>query len=380
MKQFMKILGLTGVLVLALFAGTCYAEDAVDAAEEKSTAPVEEVAEVAAPEQAEGAQADTVSASEEAAEEPKADEGTEEPKTDAEQPAEPGKDPEDGKTEEPAPEQKPAEISPENPAEITIVVNGETLVFDDHDIKPYVTDDDRTLVPLRKLGEALHATVGWRASDDSIHLFRDETSVTVTIGSPELKKCQYDMGEKFTYSSNGESFQVDQNNANVTPIYKTEVIDGEEITRTMIPFRAICEAFGGKVDWDASKPNLIVVTVAPYEITADDRDAANYIQNWNYYPDTVLKTGSVSVKVSGNFEGGSALGDGVEVTIGDQTQTTANGGVCTFTEIAVGSYTVTVNKVPEGYQAMDATVTVEAGKENTVTVNLEKIPETTEEK
>lgn len=274
------------------------------------------------------------------------------------------------------PEGDNVEISPDNPTELTLVINGTNLVFDDNDIKPYVTEDGRTLIPIRKLGEALNATVAWRASDDTVHLFRNGTTVIVKIGSPTLETCKFEILNKFTYTTEKETKAVDENNANVTPIYKTEVINDKEITRTMLPFRAICEAFGANIVWENDKPNLITMTISPYTVSIDDKDAADYIENWNYKPATILKTGTVKVKVAGNFEGAEpTLGDGVVVTIDGKTQTAANGGVCAFAEMKAGTYTVTATNVPEGYKAVETTVTIKAGEDTTVSVLLEKASE-----
>lgn len=264
------------------------------------------------------------------------------------------------------------EISPDNPSELTIVINGTNLVFDDNDIKPYVSEG-RTLVPVRQLGEALNAAVAWRASDNTVHLFRNGTTVIVKIGSPTLETCGFEIKNKFTYTTAKETKAVDENNANVTPVYKTEVINGKEITRTMLPYRAICEAFGADVDWNPDKPNLIPMTISPYTVSVDDEDAANYIENWNYMPATVLKTATVNVKVAGNFEGADpALGDGVVVTLDGKMQTAANGGACTFADVNAGTYTLTVSNFPEGYTAAEKTITVEGGKEISVSIPLEK--------
>ena len=102
-----------------------------------------------------------------------------------------------------------------------------------------------------------------------------------------------------------------------------------------------------------------------------DNDIDELILKWNYNPKQ--PTATVNIKVKGNFEGADpALGDGVVVTLDGKTQTAANGGACTFAEVNAGTYTLTVSSIPEGYTAAETTVTVEAGKEASVSILLEK--------
>ncbi|MBQ3110727.1 MAG: leucine-rich repeat protein [Clostridia bacterium] len=103
---------------------------------------------------------------------------------------------------------------------ITVNVNGETLITD---VNPYIKND-RTLVPMRAIFEALGAEVSWDNDTRTAIGKKGNVEVKITIGENVLYK-------------NGEAIELDA---------------PAEITndRTMVPVRAISEAFGCTVNWD----------------------------------------------------------------------------------------------------------------------------------
>ncbi|MBQ3110550.1 MAG: leucine-rich repeat protein [Clostridia bacterium] len=104
--------------------------------------------------------------------------------------------------------------------EITIMVNGVKLNCDS---TPYIKND-RTMVPLRAIFEALGAAVTWDDTTKTASGSKDRIEVKITIGENVLYK-------------NGEEIALDC---------------AAEITnsRTMVPVRAISEAFNATVHWD----------------------------------------------------------------------------------------------------------------------------------
>lgn len=256
--------------------------------------------------------------------------------------------------------------------EITVKVNGETVVFDD--VKPQILDG-RTLVPFRKVGDAMNAAVAWRGTDSTAHYFRNGISVMLTIGKSEMEVREYEMGEKFVYTTEAKVSPIDPDQPSVI----ARTIDD----RTMIPIRATAEALGAIVDWDDAT-RTVIITIPTYSLKLADKDAAALIENWNYKPATELKAGSVDIRVYGNFMGAeSTLGDGVVLTLDGKTQTTANGGVASFSDVKAGSYKLTVSNIPEGYVVSDGVsydVTVVAGEKVSVSVPLVKDEKETESK
>lgn len=115
------------------------------------------------------------------------------------------------------------EIPENNKDKITVILNNEIIDFDD--VPPTIIEG-RTLVPLRRIFESLGADVDWNQSSKTVTSKLKDTVITLTIGENILKR-------------NGENIEID---------VPAQIIDG----RTMVPVRAISEAFDVKVEWDAT--------------------------------------------------------------------------------------------------------------------------------
>ncbi len=113
---------------------------------------------------------------------------------------------------------------------IFVYLNGTALAFDQEP----VAENGTTLVPLRVIFEALGATVDWGNDTQTVTAVKDNTTVKLTIGSNVLTK-------------NGEAIAL---NAPAR-------IEGG---RTMVPVRAIAEAFGCDVDWDSVTRSVIILS------------------------------------------------------------------------------------------------------------------------
>jgi len=103
--------------------------------------------------------------------------------------------------------------------EIKIVYKGKVL---QSDVAPIIMED-RTLVPVRVIFEALGAEVLWDEDTRSVISAKDDKSVILKIGSP-------------TITVNGEEIKTD-----VAPLIVND--------RTFVPIRAISEAYGCTVEW-----------------------------------------------------------------------------------------------------------------------------------
>ena len=82
---------------------------------------------------------------------------------------------------------------------ITVTVNGAEVVFEDQ--APFV-ENDRTLVPMRAIFEALGATVEWDGETQTVISYdpKSEVSIVLQIGSNKLfvndKMVELDVAEK----------------------------------------------------------------------------------------------------------------------------------------------------------------------------------------
>lgn len=111
---------------------------------------------------------------------------------------------------------------------ITVELDGKEIGFD---VQPQLIND-RTMVPLRAIFEALGATVAWDQSTKTVVSTKGETVIVLTIDNPIMKV-------------NGEEIKLDTSAC---------IVD----ERTLVPVRAISEAFKLNVDWDGETKTVII--------------------------------------------------------------------------------------------------------------------------
>ena len=95
---------------------------------------------------------------------------------------------------------------------ITVVLDGEQLIFD---VKPQIISG-RTMVPMRKIFEAMGASVEWEGSSQKITATKGDITIIMQI--------------------NNESIIV--NGKNITLDVPPQLVDG----RTLVPARAVAES------------------------------------------------------------------------------------------------------------------------------------------
>lgn len=111
---------------------------------------------------------------------------------------------------------------------ITVKVNGNQIQFD----QPPVLENGRTLVPLRAIFEALRAEVSWDGNTQTVTAVKGETQISLQIGSTRMYV-----------------------NGNI----KTLDVPAKLInSRTLVPVRAISEAFGCNVDWVQDTQTVVI--------------------------------------------------------------------------------------------------------------------------
>lgn len=97
------------------------------------------------------------------------------------------------------------------------------------DVAPFIKDG-RTFVAVRPLAEAFGAQIGWNAATQTVTLTRSDMTLTIVIGSNAITKVAG--GVTTTVTADVPAF----------------IKDG----RTVLPFRAVGEAFGATVSYDAA--------------------------------------------------------------------------------------------------------------------------------
>lgn len=95
-----------------------------------------------------------------------------------------------------------------------------------------IVRDGRTLVPLRFVGEAMGAAVGWNPDDWTVTYTTSETRILLSIDDPVAYV-------------NGEPVVID-----VAPT----IVNG----RTLVPVRFVSEAMGFQVDWISATRQVVI--------------------------------------------------------------------------------------------------------------------------
>lgn len=131
---------------------------------------------------------------------------------------------------------------------ITVKLNEQILSFD---VQPQIING-RTMVPMRTIFESLGATVEWEQTTQAVTSVRGETKISLIIGTPII-----------IVDGNLKSLDT-------APC----VVSG----RTLVPVRAIAEAFDMNVEWDdITQTVLITSTDVNIESTYNKYNRMGYI-------------------------------------------------------------------------------------------------------
>jgi len=129
-----------------------------------------------------------------------------------------------------------SETSTEKPAErtgtpdnITVEINGVEVISD---VKAFVDGNNRTMIELRSVAEALGADIGWNSDTKTVSLILDVEVVEIQIGQAN-------------YKLNGAYKEMDT---------AAVIEDG----RTMVPVRVVSEALGATVTWEAETKTVVI--------------------------------------------------------------------------------------------------------------------------
>lgn len=113
---------------------------------------------------------------------------------------------------------------------IEVLLDGSYIEFD---VQPALIND-RTMVPVRAIFEALGATVEWQDDTETVVSNMGDTTVSLKINDNAIVK-------------NGERIELD---------VPAQLIGD----RTLVPVRAISEAYGCNVDWNDAKNTVVIVS------------------------------------------------------------------------------------------------------------------------
>ncbi len=166
---------------------------------------------------------------------------------------------------------------------ITVTLNGSALSFD---VPPQIISD-RTFVPMRKIFEALGATVSWDDATKTVTGRKNGTVVNLSIGSDVLIK-------------NGVPKKLD-----VAPT----IVD----SRTLVPVRAIAESFDCEVSWIAETSTVKITADSSTSTTREPLSATQIYEKMSpsvFYIEVYDENSAAIASGSGFF----VSSDGVAVT------------------------------------------------------------------
>ena len=127
----------------------------------------------------------------------------------------------------------------ENPTPITVAIDGAVIAFD----QPPVIESGRVLVPMRAIFEALGAEVRWIPESREIEAIKVTDEYTL--------HCSVFIEEKLLYVRCRETRGV--GNEQILWFYSSfDVPPLITNGRTLVPARAVSEAFGAEVTWDSN--------------------------------------------------------------------------------------------------------------------------------
>ncbi|WP_166244097.1 copper amine oxidase N-terminal domain-containing protein [Paenibacillus turpanensis] len=116
--------------------------------------------------------------------------------------------------------------------EIKVTVNDSPVIFPD--AKPFLDENERTMIPVRFVSEKLGAIVDWDGEQGLATIRLGLDTILLTLNNP-------------TITINGEAHQMD-----TMPIFHE--------TRTFVPLRFVSEALGAKVEWDETSYTVNITT------------------------------------------------------------------------------------------------------------------------
>ena len=117
---------------------------------------------------------------------------------------------------------------------ITVLLDGEAIAFD---VQPQIINS-RTMVPMRAIFTALGAQVEWVEEHRLIVATKDTSIIAMMIDAPVM------------HIGDLESNEQKQVELDSPPV----IVD----SRTLVPVRAISDALGVNVDWDADTRTVLL--------------------------------------------------------------------------------------------------------------------------
>ena len=156
-----------------------------------------------------------------------------------------------------------------NAADITVIVDGQQVNFTD--VVPII-NNDRTMVPLRGVFEAMGYTIEWNSHDSIASISNSSNIITVRIGEPYI-------------IVNGQIVVGD-----VSPLIYND--------RLMLPLRLVAESTGADVYWHEATGSVSIITNAVHNETSNAIEITAF---WGY-SDVLNREGILHINIINNTD------------------------------------------------------------------------------
>jgi len=123
---------------------------------------------------------------------------------------------------------------------VSIIIDGVLSQFDQDTGIPYINTDSRTMAPLRACLYSIGCSVDWDQQTKTVFTSKGDVTVAIPVGGNEIRV----------------------NDAPIIIDTKAVVIDG----RTYLPLRAVMNAYGYAVEWEADSRTVYVTELTPFNI------------------------------------------------------------------------------------------------------------------
>lgn len=208
-------------------------------------------------------------------------------------------------------------------AKISVELDGNAVEFD---TAPQISNG-YTLVPLRKLFEELGALVKWNSETQTVSARKSSKTVTLTIGSDEMTV------DKGKTDSEGNAITE-----TVMLDAPAQIVSG----RTLVPLRAISEAFGLDVSWDEDTMTAVLTSEAADDLWKENKGTIDLDSLSVTGNGVCASSGNISITSGGDFTVTGTLTNGSITVNTDQrvklrlsgASVTSEEGPCIFIENA----------------------------------------------
>jgi hypothetical protein len=133
---------------------------------------------------------------------------------------------------------------------VNVKVNGIDVKF--KDAKPFINSENRTVVPVRFVAEALGAKVDWKGETRTVIIDQEQKHIELVIGAMEA-----------TVDSETVKFDT-----------KAEIY----FDRTFVPLRFVSEALGATVGWNGETRTVTIDTTEKESLTPQEKPLAKNVK------------------------------------------------------------------------------------------------------